>query len=201
MVDLCLEAVQESEVIPEHNVLFLIDEAYTLGYSKNISEAFGLMGGNGLRVWPIFQNLGQIQKIYKEKEWETFISGSCIQLFGVNDYNTAKYFSDTFGNHGTVQSSHTAGSQSGATAGENEGESKAGNNSGSQRGKSKGESLGKTHSIVKRALITPDEIMRIDKNIIICSVEGDFPLKVQKLKYYEQEDMIDIADPNPYRND
>ena len=56
-------------------VLVVLDEFYQLGRLKVIQNAMSLARGYGLQLWPILQDLTQLQEHY-EKSWETFL-GKC----------------------------------------------------------------------------------------------------------------------------
>jgi type IV secretory pathway TraG/TraD family ATPase VirD4 len=72
-------------------VLFLLDEFYSLGKMTVLEQAAGLLAGYGLRLWPIVQNLTQLQHLYP-RNWETFIANAgAVQIFSVNDKATADY--------------------------------------------------------------------------------------------------------------
>ena len=61
----------------------------------------GLMAGYGLQRWPILQDMGQLKDLYGERAG-TFIANAGVQqVFGVNDFETAKWLSpdDGPGNH------------------------------------------------------------------------------------------------------
>jgi type IV secretory pathway TraG/TraD family ATPase VirD4 len=100
VTQLALKAVTRQSVPPRPPVLFLLDELGTInpGYGlKSIEQAYGLLGGLGVRIWGFFQDLGQLQRDYPNS-WETFIANSeTIQLMRLNENNTAKYFSEHIG--------------------------------------------------------------------------------------------------------
>jgi SpoVK/Ycf46/Vps4 family AAA+-type ATPase len=76
---------------PKHPVLFLLDEFYSLGRLSLMEKAAGLMSGYGMKLWPIVQNLGQLQHLYPYN-WETFFANSgAVQVFGMNDRTTGEY--------------------------------------------------------------------------------------------------------------
>ena len=83
--------------------MFLLDEFFSLGYIDEIAKSAGLMPGYGLApLWPILQDLGQLQKLYGREGAETFFSNADVhQFFGVNDTITADYVSHQIGAHGT----------------------------------------------------------------------------------------------------
>ena len=80
---------------PEKPILFLLDEMPTLGRLPALEQAYGLMAGFGMQLWGIAQDLSQLERIYGEHGWQTFISNSgVIQYFGSRDKMTAEYFFD-----------------------------------------------------------------------------------------------------------
>jgi Cdc6-like AAA superfamily ATPase len=82
---------------PRYPVLFLLDEVFALGRLNLLAESAGLLAGYGLKLWPIIQNLGQLQHLYPNN-WETFFANSgAVQFFGVNDQTTAQYLVSRLG--------------------------------------------------------------------------------------------------------
>ncbi|HUB95866.1 MAG TPA: type IV secretory system conjugative DNA transfer family protein [Stellaceae bacterium] len=74
-------------------VLFMLDEFAQLGHLGPIEDAFGLVRGYGVQLWPILQDLNQLKELYKERA-ETFIANAgVVQCFGPNDLNTAGWMS------------------------------------------------------------------------------------------------------------
>lgn len=78
-------------------VLFLLDEFPALGYMSEIKEAYAIMRGYNVCFWAIIQDLSQLKSTYGEA-YETFIANAnVLQIFGTQDYITAKYISDISG--------------------------------------------------------------------------------------------------------
>lgn len=73
-------------------VLVLLDEFAQLGYVDQFKHSPAILRGYNVTLWPIIQELGQIQAIYG-KHWETFISNAVVKhwLGGSMDNTTAKY--------------------------------------------------------------------------------------------------------------
>jgi type IV secretory pathway TraG/TraD family ATPase VirD4 len=81
----------------KHVTLFLLDEFYALGRLQQLAKAAGLLAGFGIKLWPIIQNLGQVQELYPQN-WETFMGNAGIwQAFAMNDQTTARYLSERLG--------------------------------------------------------------------------------------------------------
>jgi len=72
-------------------VLFVLDEFFALGTLSLLEKAAGLLGGYNMKLWPIVQNLGQLEELYP-KNWETFFANAAAtQVFAVNDLKTEEY--------------------------------------------------------------------------------------------------------------
>lgn len=69
---------------PELPTIFLLDECAQLGELQHLTTAITLLRGYGLRAWMFFQDLGQLERLYRD-DWKT-IAGNCglVQAFGVN---------------------------------------------------------------------------------------------------------------------
>lgn len=84
-------------VKPKYPVLFLLDEFYSLGRLTLMEKSAGLLAGYGLKLWPVIQNLGQLQHLYPHN-WEAFIANAgAVQCFGINDKTTAEYLVSRLG--------------------------------------------------------------------------------------------------------
>jgi type IV secretory pathway TraG/TraD family ATPase VirD4 len=82
---------------PRYPVLFLLDEFFALGRLTLMAESAGLLSGYGFKLWPIIQNLGQLQQFYPQN-WETFFANAgAVQFFGVNDFATGHYLVSRLG--------------------------------------------------------------------------------------------------------
>ncbi|MBQ1499622.1 MAG: type IV secretory system conjugative DNA transfer family protein [Sphingomonas sp.] len=80
-------------------VLLLLDEFATLGYMPSLEKAAGLLAGAGVKLWPIVQDLGQLEAIYG-KRWGTFIGNAGVTTWHAlgGDRMTAEYLSARLGN-------------------------------------------------------------------------------------------------------
>lgn len=66
-----------------------MDEFYAIGPLATLAKASGALAGYGLKLWPILQNLSQLRELYP-KNWQTFFANAgAVQIFGVNDRETA----------------------------------------------------------------------------------------------------------------
>ncbi len=122
--------------------LFMLDEFAQLGHLAPIEDAFGLVRGYGVQLWPVLQDLNQLKALYKDR-WETFVGNAgVVQGFAPNDLTTAEWMS------------RRAGDTTVAAAGFNRGDaqSSAGHGSMSQ-------STGLSYSQARRPLFLPQELM------------------------------------------
>src|SRR3546814_767872 len=87
---------------PARSVLFLLDEFAALGRLEPVERAMGLMAGYGIQLWPILQDVHQLRALY-ERRAGTFLSNAgVLQIFGVNDHDSAKLVSDLLGQETVV---------------------------------------------------------------------------------------------------
>ncbi|MGD0192892.1 MAG: type IV secretory system conjugative DNA transfer family protein [Rhizomicrobium sp.] len=120
--------------------LFMLDEFAQLGHLAPMEDAFGLVRGFGVQLWPVLQDLNQLKALYKER-WETFVGNAgVVQGFAPNDLTTAEWMSRRTGDT-TV-----------TAAGYNTGDSLSNAGQGSM-------STGLSYGQVRRALFLPQELM------------------------------------------
>ena len=121
--------------------LFMLDEFAQLGHLGPIEDAFGLVRGYGVQLWPILQDLNQLKALYKER-WETFMGNAgVVQGFAPNDLTTAEWMSRRSGDTTVVATGYNHGDNQ---------------NQGGQ-----GTSDGLSYSQQKRRLFLPQELMDI----------------------------------------
>lgn len=162
---------------PPQPVLYLLDEIAQLGYLSPLESAVGVAAGYGITLWQFWQDMGQIRAIYKDR-WESFVSNSAVlQVFGVSDHRTAQYVSDLLGKT-TVQTLN---------------QSDGINTAGFDVSHSGGLSLGETG----RALLTPDEVRRLDGDALLLFVRETPPMLLNKVKYYQDPEFAGWFDDNP----
>ncbi|SHF85305.1 type IV secretion system protein VirD4 [Loktanella atrilutea] len=142
---------------PTAPTLFLLDEFAALGRLEAVERAMGLMAGYGLQLWPILQDMSQLKDLYGARA-NTFIANAGVQqVFGVNDFETAKWLSQTMGQA-------TTGYQT--------------------QSMKLGEDPSTSHNLTGRDLLTPDEIMQMPSTVQLLRIQGQPPAVVQKLRYY-----------------
>jgi type IV secretion system protein VirD4 len=110
LVRIALDAKMDTLKPPQgERTLFILDEFYSLGHMQLIEDAAAYMAGYGIKLVPVIQNIGQVQKLY-EKNWETFLGNAgAIIAWGLNDLESEKYLSDRMGNVLTWEVSQSLG--------------------------------------------------------------------------------------------
>ncbi len=137
--------------------LFLLDEFAALGRLEAVERAMGLMAGYGLQLWPILQDMSQLRDLYGERAG-TFIANAGVQqVFGVNDFETAKWLSQMIGQE-------TTGYQTDSFK--------------------PGDNPSFSNNLTGRDLLTPDEIMQMPPDLQLLRVQGQSSALAQKLRYY-----------------
>jgi type IV secretion system protein VirD4 len=152
---------------PRQPVLYLLDEFAALGRLAPVERAMGLMAGYGVQLWPILQDIHQLRATYGRSAGTFLSNASVLQVFGVNDVETAELIGKTIGKTDAV---YTTKSWS------------EGKNSTSQH-------------VSARDLINPDEIMRLPADRMILLRQGQRPVRARKLRYFEDAEFKGIFDP------
>ncbi len=148
--------------------LFLLDEFAALGRLEAVERAMGLMAGYGLQLWPILQDMSQLKDLYGERAG-TFIANAGVQqVFGVNDFETAKWLSQMMGQE-------TAGFQTDSFK--------------------PGDGPSFSNNLTGRDLLTPDEIMQLRPENQLLRVQGQATAVAQKLRYYADPEFKGLFAP------
>jgi type IV secretion system protein VirD4 len=120
-----------------------------------------------------FAALGRLEPVERAG---TFMSNAGVfQAFGVNDLATAELLSKTLGQETLEYQT-------------------AGYSQGSRIGGAKLTQSASTH-ISARNLMNPDEIMRMPPTDQLLMLQGQAPLIVEKIRYYDQREFAGLADP------
>ena len=117
----------------------------------------GLMAGYGLQLWPILQDMSQLKDLYGDQA-NTFIANAGVQqVFGVNDFETAKWLSQMIGQETSRFQTDSFKPSDGPSF---------------------------SNHLTGRDLLTPDEIMQMPPNVQLLRVQGQPSALAQKLRYY-----------------
>jgi type IV secretion system protein VirD4 len=160
-------AIARSTARPDKPVLLMLDEFAALGRLEPLAQAFGLMAGYGLQLWPILQDLHQLRSVYGERAGTFLSNAGMIQIFNVSDVETASWVSKSIG--ATTVAYQTAGSSV---------------SRGSPFSFQTTTSNSTNDHLTRRDLLTPDEVMRLDGSLEILLRQGAAPVAARKVRYY-----------------
>ena len=149
---------------PATPVLYLLDEFASLGYLAPIERAMGLMAGYGVQLWPILQDIHQLRATYGERAGTFLSNAGVLQVFGVNDHDSARLVSDLLG-QGTVVFNTMARSLDSDKSG-----------------------LSFSQQHVGRPLLTPDEVRNIPQDVELLFLAGLRPIVARKIAYYADQE-------------
>ncbi|KQT65873.1 conjugal transfer protein TraG [Aureimonas sp. Leaf460] len=156
---------------PQSSVLYLLDEFAALGHLAPVERAMGLMAGYGVQLWPILQDIHQLRATYDQRAGTFLSNAGVLQVFGVNDHDSAKLVSDLLGLETVVF-------QTMARALDAE---------------QSGISYAEQHTA--RALLTPDEVRNMPARTELLFLAGQRPIVATKLEYHADREFRRRFDP------
>ncbi len=160
-------------------VLFMLDEFAQLGHLAPIEDAFALVRGFGVQIWPVLQDLNQLKALYKER-WETFVGNAgVVQAFAPNDLTTAEWMSQRAGDTTVAAAGYNRGDQ----------QSDAGHGSAS---------TGLSWSQQRRRLFLPQELMEFAPGSGLLWPAGSSRSVPFIAPSYWETDAKRLAKSNPY---
>jgi type IV secretory pathway TraG/TraD family ATPase VirD4 len=181
LVNEALGGIMADATTPRHRAVFLLDEFAQLGRMTAIEDAISLVRGFGLALWLFFQDMDQL-KVYPKRG--TLLANATNQFFKVGDLETQKYVSESLGKATIEYETQNVGKSGGS------------NISGSGYGRNSGSSTGASQQFMGRELLTPDEVGRETRAIVL--VAGEPPYLLDRLDYRTDPEYRGLADPNPY---
>lgn len=155
---------------------FLLDEFANVGQVPGFVEVISTARSLGIKIQFVLQGLKQLSDVYGGAEAEAILSNCPIQLFlGGDDATTTRYFSSRLGEAAvwarsereTRPLAHTWGLLTGKTPLE----------SLPRRSESR--------TVVRRSLMEPEELSRMDPMAAVCLVRWCLPLYLEKLGWTE----------------
>ena len=131
------------------------------------ATTMGLMAGYGVQLWPILQDLHQLRDTYGTRTGTFLSNAGLVQVFNVND--TADWISRALGEATEAYETGSLGETRHRTW---------------QSAGSTSRGTGTASHLVRRALLTPDEIRRLPPDSQILFKAGAPPIFARKLRYY-----------------
>ena len=159
---------------------FILDEFANIGQIPDFDKKISTSRSRGISFSVILQNLDQLKGIY-EKSYETIIGNCDTHVFlGSNSYETVEYFSKELGEK-TI-SHHTKSTN--------------------RDNHSVRQGFSESDQIMARALMTPDELRRMDNNECIIFEKGLKPIKAKKYWWYKKNNIVkDLNEARISHND
>ncbi len=149
-----------------YGVLFMMDEFPTLGKMEQFMTGIAYFRGYHVRLFLIIQDTEQLKGIYEDHGMNSFLSNSTYRItFAANNYDTAELISKLVGNKTVDQVSAN---------------------------KPKFFDLNPASrslhvSVTQRALLLPQEVINLDRDMQILLIESSPPIKSRKIKYYQDK--------------
>ena len=148
---------------------FILDEFANIGKIPDFDKKISTSRSRKLSFSVILQNLDQLEAVY-EKSYETIMGNCDTHVFlGSNSYKTVEYFSKALGEKTIERDSISI-------------------NRDRQYFKT-GQST--SDQVMARALMTPDELRRMDNDLCIIFEKGIKPVKANKFYYFKHKKMAD----------
>ncbi len=142
---------------------FICDEFANIGKIPDFDKKISTSRSRGISFSVILQNLDQLEAVY-EKSYETIMGNCDTHVFlGSNSYKTVEYFSKALGEKTISRDSRSI-------------------NRDKQYHR---QGYSDSDQVMARALMTPDELRRMDNDQCIIYEKGIKPIKAQKYYYFE----------------
>ena len=153
---------------------FILDEFANIGKIPDFDKKISTSRSRKISFSVILQNLDQLEAIY-EKSYETIIGNCDTHVFlGSNSYKTVEYFSKALGEK-TIERDSISVSRD-------------------KQYHRTGQSY--SDQIMARALMTPDELRRLDNDLCIIFEKGIKPVKANKFYYFKHKTMASALKRN-----
>ena len=163
----------------KEKTFFILDEFANIGKIPDFDKKISTSRSRGISFSVILQNVDQLEAVY-EKSYETIMGNCDTHVFlGSNSYKTVEYFSKALGEKTIERDSVSI-------------------NRDRQNWKT-GKSV--SDQVMARALMTPDELRRLDNDLCIIFEKGIKPVKAQKYYYFKHSMAKELARTEISHND
>ncbi len=133
------------------------------------------MAGYGVQLWPILQDVHQLRATYGQRAGTFLSNAGVLQVFGVNDHDSARLVSDLLGQETVVFQTMSRALDAEKT----------------------GITYGEQHTA--RPLLTPDEVRNLPQNVELLFLAGQRPIVAGKLAYYADSEFRGCMTPLTYQ--
>ncbi len=143
---------------------FILDEFANIGQIPDFDKKISTSRSRGISFSVILQNLDQLEAVY-EKSYETIMGNCDTHVFlGSNSFKTVEYFSKQLGEKTIFRNTRST-----------------------NRGKNYStQGYSTSDQMMGRALMTPDELRRMDNDLCIIFEKGLKPIKANKYYYFKK---------------
>jgi len=168
----------------KYGVMFMMDEFPTLGKMDQFKAGIAYFRGYKIRLFLIIQDTEQLKAIYEDAGMNSFLSNATYRItFAANNVETAELISKMVGNKTVDQVSANKPKFLDLNPG--------------------ARSLHVSET--QRALLLPQEVISLDRDMQILLIEASPPIKSKKIKYYQDSlftkrllPPIDVPIQEPY---
>ncbi len=158
---------------------FILDEFANIGKIPDFDKKISTSRSRGISFSVILQNVDQLEAVY-EKSYETIMGNCDTHVFlGSNSYKTVEYFSKALGEKTIERDSISVNKD--------------------KQNMRTGKSV--SDQVMARALMTPDELRRLDNDICIIFEKGIKPVKANKFYYFKHPMAKKLAEYEISHND
>ena len=147
----------------QERTYFILDEFANIGKIPDFDKKISTSRSRGISFSVILQNIDQLEAVY-EKSYETIMGNCDTHVFlGSNSFKTVEYFSKQLGEKTIDRDSISINKD--------------------KQNHRTGKSV--SDQIMARALMTPDELRRLDNDLCIIFEKGLKPVKANKYYYFK----------------
>ena len=143
---------------------FICDEFANIGKIPDFDKKISTSRSRGISFSVILQNLDQLEAVY-EKSYETIMGNCDTHVFlGSNSFKTVEYFSKQLGETTIVRDTKSTNRDKNYYK----------------------QGYSTSDQVMGRALMTPDELRRMDNDLCIIFEKGLKPIKAKKFYYFRK---------------
>lgn len=152
----------EPQADEPYGILALMDEFGNMSRINKLKEGLSFLRSYHMRCIIIVQYLAQITSVYGRDDAKGFLNSKVKIAFALNDMEDAEFFSKALGNRAVKVSSSSVNRSHGDNSG----------------------SCSKNMSFQSRALMSPDEMMRLSDKKAVILMESKNPIKADKCYWF-----------------
>lgn len=166
LIDLTVRTLPQHDPAAKHQVLLLLDEFPLLGPMPVLADAFAFVAGYNIRIMLIMQSKAQLRDrdLYGPDKAEAILDNCGLEVvFGTKDLKLSEELSARLG-YDTVEAASRSGPRFWRVM--------------------RRDKLNVTQTDQRRALLLPQEIVRLDPTDAILIRPGMYPISAKRIRYY-----------------